>query len=88
MIQIAPSDRHFCTSCNYIAGVYNHGPGKARFTVSSTSEHHTETLVEGLAAPGVVNEGAYEYYRLVSVSVYFLLEFPQLTFDNKFAAGY
>ena len=37
MIQIAPSDRHFCTSCNYIVGVYNHGPGKARFTVSSTS---------------------------------------------------
>jgi hypothetical protein len=68
MIQISPSDRHFCTSCNYIVGVYNHGPGKARFTVSSTSEHHTETLVEGLAAPGVVNEGAYEYYRLVSVS--------------------
>ena len=68
MIQISPSDRHFCTSCNYIVGVYNHGPGKGQVYRELYFRASYGNPVEGLAAPGVVNEGAYEYYRLVSVS--------------------
>jgi hypothetical protein len=44
--------------------VYNNGPGKARFAVSATSEHHTESLIPGLAKAGSVNEGSYEYYKM------------------------
>ena len=64
LVSISPSDKHFCVNCNYIIGVYNNGPGKARFAVSATSEHHTESLIPGLAKAGSVNEGSYEYYKM------------------------
>ena len=88
MIQISPSDRHFCTSCNYIVGVYNHGPGKARFTV---------TLLQSIIRKPWLKAWQHQEWSMKVLTVLpigkcfpsvFSWNFPQLTFNNNSAAGY
>ena len=63
VFKLRSSMPNYCTSCNYIIGIYDSGRSEARYQISATTKRHTTQLSQGVAVPSMVTSGNYVYFR-------------------------
>ena len=63
VFKLRSSMPNYCTSCNYIIGIYDSGRSEASYQISATTKRHTTQLSQGVAVPSMVTTGNYVYFR-------------------------